>query len=228
LSFALGRIGPLAAIIVIVFYLLVLYSLALPNTPENLFASIYSESLIKTTCQHLLLLVGFNTLICQKYYDIPPILVGYQDYFLAPLPGSEALLKSGFGKGNRCCEYCFYFFLLLLFSFAMENSPFGFLFVNTSTTAAHADEPPPSPAQLDPFKIPMKIVERVMDNCYSGDGTVHPGDHLLYRDFYFHALGSLVVLSFPQLLSFSSVLSKPLSETVTSAGTAGCPTVEHL
>jgi hypothetical protein len=48
------------------------------------------------------------------------------------------------------------------------------------------------------------------------------------RDFYFRALGSLVVLSFPQLLSFSSVLSKPLSETVTSAGTAGCPTVEHL
>jgi hypothetical protein len=38
----------------------------------------------------------------------------------------------------------------------------------------------PPPAQLDPFKIPMKIVERVMDNCYSGDGTVHPGDHLLF------------------------------------------------
>jgi hypothetical protein len=38
----------------------------------------------------------------------------------------------------------------------------------------------PLPAQLDPFKIPMKIVERVMNNCYSGDGTVHPGDHLLF------------------------------------------------
>jgi hypothetical protein len=47
-------------------------------------------------------------------------------------------------------------------------------------------------------------------------------------DFYFCALGSLVVLSFPQLLSFSSVLSNPLSETVTSAGTAGCPMVQHL
>jgi hypothetical protein len=33
LSFALERIGPLAPIIVIVFYLLVLYLLALPNTP---------------------------------------------------------------------------------------------------------------------------------------------------------------------------------------------------
>jgi hypothetical protein len=33
---------------------------------------------------------------------------------------------------------------------------------------------------LDPFKIPLKIVERVMNNCYSGDGTAHPGDHLLF------------------------------------------------
>jgi hypothetical protein len=49
---------------------------------------------------------------------------------------------------------------LLLFYFAMENSPFGFLFGNTSTTAAHVDEPPP-PTELDHFKIPMKIVERV-------------------------------------------------------------------
>ena len=31
-----------------------------------------------------------------------------------------------------------------------------------------------------PFKIPMKSFERVMNNCYLGDGTVHPGDHLLF------------------------------------------------
>jgi hypothetical protein len=78
LSFAKERIGTLAATIVIVFYLLVLYLFALPNTPENLFASIYSETLIKATSQHLLLLVGFDTLIYQKYYDTPPILVGHQ------------------------------------------------------------------------------------------------------------------------------------------------------
>jgi hypothetical protein len=36
-----------------------------------------------------------------------------------------------------------------------------------------------------------------------------------FWDFYFCALGSLVVLSFPQPLSFSSVLPKPLSETLT-------------
>jgi hypothetical protein len=34
--------------------------------------------LIKTAHQHLLLLVGFNTLIYRKYYDTPPILVGHQ------------------------------------------------------------------------------------------------------------------------------------------------------
>jgi hypothetical protein len=114
LSFAQERIGPLAAIIITFFYLLTLYLFALPNTPENPFASIYSESLIKTTGQHLLLLVGFDTLIYRKYYDTPPILVGHQDYFLAPLPGSEALLKSGIGKGNCRCEYCFYFYFILL------------------------------------------------------------------------------------------------------------------
>jgi hypothetical protein len=78
LSFASERIGPLAAIITTVFYLLALYLFVLLNTPENPFASIYSEFLIKTTCQHLLLLVRFDTLIYQKNYDTPPILVGHQ------------------------------------------------------------------------------------------------------------------------------------------------------
>jgi hypothetical protein len=92
LSFAKERIGPLAGIITTVFYLLALYLLVLPNTPENPFASICSESMIKTTHQHLLLLIGFDTLIYWKYYDTLPILMGHQDYFLAPLPRSEALL----------------------------------------------------------------------------------------------------------------------------------------
>jgi hypothetical protein len=78
LSFAEERIGPLAAIVTTVFYLLALYLLVLPNTPKNLFASIYSESLIKTTHQHLLLLIGFDTLIYRKYYHTPPILLGHQ------------------------------------------------------------------------------------------------------------------------------------------------------
>jgi hypothetical protein len=143
LSFALKRIGPrVAVIIIIVFYLLILYLLALPNTPENPFASIYSDSLIKTACQHLLLLIGFDILIYRKYYYTPPILVGHQDYFLAPLPRSEALLKSRIGKGNFRCEYCFYFYLL--FYFIMEKSPFGSLFGNTTATVTVVDEPPPA------------------------------------------------------------------------------------
>jgi hypothetical protein len=63
LSFSLERIGPLAAIIITVFYLHILYLSAFSNTPKNPFASIYSDFLIKTACQHLLLLVGFDTLI---------------------------------------------------------------------------------------------------------------------------------------------------------------------
>jgi hypothetical protein len=31
-----------------------------------------------------------------------------------------------------------------------------------------------------PFKIPLKIIERVLNNCYFGDGTIHHGDYLLF------------------------------------------------
>jgi hypothetical protein len=65
-----------------------------------------------------------------------------------------------------------------IFYFIMDKSPFGSLFGYTTAIVTVVDEPPP--AQLDPFKIPMKIVECVMNNCYSGGGTVHPGDHLLF------------------------------------------------
>ena len=102
--------------------------------------------------------------------------MGHQDYFLAPLPGSEALLKSGIGKGNFYCKCCFYFYLLVYF--IMLGSQFDFLFCGTAATSRVVDEPPP--AELDAFKIPMKIVERVMNKCYLGDGTVHPGEHLLF------------------------------------------------
>jgi hypothetical protein len=60
----------------------------------------------------------------------------------------------------------------------MEKSPFNSPFGNSTATVTVVDEP--SPAQLDPFKIPMKIVEHVMNNYYLGDGAVHPGDHLLF------------------------------------------------
>jgi hypothetical protein len=43
------------------------------------------------------------------------------------------------------------------------------------------------------------------------------------RDFYFRALRSLVVLSFPQLVSFSSVFPKPLSKTLRRSSDGGFP-----
>jgi hypothetical protein len=98
LSFALERIGQLAAIVITVFYLLALYLFALPNTPENPFASIYSESLIKTTCQHHLLLVGFDTLIYRKYYNTPPILVGHQ---ASAVGGAVDLLRNRLSIGYQ-------------------------------------------------------------------------------------------------------------------------------
>src|SRR5215217_3038685 len=48
LSFVLKRIGPLAAIISLAFYLLVLYSSVTSKPLEYLFVSIYSESFIET------------------------------------------------------------------------------------------------------------------------------------------------------------------------------------
>ena len=50
------------------------------------------EYLLKTAYHFLLLPVGFDTLTYRKHYDRSPILVGHQDSFLAPLPGSEAPL----------------------------------------------------------------------------------------------------------------------------------------
>jgi hypothetical protein len=52
LSFAEERIRPLAAIIITFFYLLALYLLVLPNTPENLFASCDDpEFITNSKCQ---------------------------------------------------------------------------------------------------------------------------------------------------------------------------------
>ena len=60
----------------------------------------------------------------------------------------------------------------------MEKRNFAFLFGKPSTTAEVEHEAPPD--DIEPFKIPMKIVKHVMNNHYVGDETVHPGDHFLY------------------------------------------------
>jgi hypothetical protein len=53
LSFMLKRIGPLAAIDTLAFYLLVLYSTAASKPPEYLSVSIYGESFTETACHQL-------------------------------------------------------------------------------------------------------------------------------------------------------------------------------
>ena len=79
LSFELKRIGLFAAIIVALFYLLVLHSLFKLKIQKHFSFSACSETLLKSTCQHLLLLVGFDTLTYRKDYDRSPILVGHQN-----------------------------------------------------------------------------------------------------------------------------------------------------
>ena len=69
-------------------------------------------------------------------------------------------------------------FVTACYSVCNMDNPLGFLFGKTTTTSRVVDEPPP--IEIDPFKIPTSIVDRVMDNYYLGDGTVHPGDHLLF------------------------------------------------
>ena len=58
------------------------------------------NTLLKTACHFLLLLVGFDTLTYQKDYDKSPILVCHQDSFLALLLWSEVPLVSGVWYGN--------------------------------------------------------------------------------------------------------------------------------
>src|SRR3954464_40521 len=116
LSFAKKGLGHLLHLF-FVFITCILFCCFIRKPLKIRLLSIYRDFLLHTTSQHLLLLVGIDTPIYRKYYDTPPILVGHQDYFLASLPGSEALLKSGTGKGNFYCEYCFCYCLLLCFQY---------------------------------------------------------------------------------------------------------------
>jgi hypothetical protein len=101
LSIALERIGPRAAITITVFYLLILYLFALSNSPENLFASIYSESLIKTTYQHLLLLIGFNILFFEST-TIHPYTCGSSDAWEV-FPLSTGFWLARLGSKHKSC-----------------------------------------------------------------------------------------------------------------------------
>ena len=87
-------LGHLAAL-----YLLCLlvtrYYLSYHKTIYHLQFQCFQKTLLKTAYHFLLLLIGFDTLTYRKDYARSPTLVGHQDSFLAPLPGSVALLVSG-------------------------------------------------------------------------------------------------------------------------------------
>ena len=73
-------------------------------------------------------------------------------------------------------SFCF----LFLFSLVrlMEDCALSSLLgVGRSTTPVVEKGPPPT--ECTPFKIPLGIIERVMNDHYAGDGTVHPSIHLL-------------------------------------------------
>ena len=88
-------LGHLAAL-----YLLLLLDCSLQfilsqNYLLPLISVLAENTLLKTAYHFLLLLVGFDTLTYRKDYDRSPILVGHQDSFLVPLPGSVAPLVGG-------------------------------------------------------------------------------------------------------------------------------------
>ena len=92
LSFATKRIGSPCCTL---FTFITCYPLRITLSQNYLLPliSVLAENtLLKTAYHFLLLLIGFNTLTYRKDYDRSPLLVGHQDSFLAPFPGSVALL----------------------------------------------------------------------------------------------------------------------------------------
>ena len=95
LSFASKRIGPPCCTLFTFVTCCSLQSILSQNYLLPLISVLAEITLPKTAYHFLLLLVGFDTLTYRKDYDRSPILVGHQDSFLAPLPGSVAPLVGG-------------------------------------------------------------------------------------------------------------------------------------
>src|SRR3954464_3425352 len=76
-------------------YLLLVTNYLITKLSVPIISVLAENTLLKTAYHFLQLLVGFDTLTYRKDYDRSPILVGHQDSFLAPLPGSEAPLVGG-------------------------------------------------------------------------------------------------------------------------------------
>ena len=95
LSFATKRIGPPCCTLFTFVTCCSLQIILSQNYPLPLILALAENTLLETAYHFLLLLIGFDTLTYRKDYDRSPILVGHQDSFLAPLPGSVAPLIGG-------------------------------------------------------------------------------------------------------------------------------------
>ena len=89
------RIGPPCFTLFILVTCYLLRIILSQNYLLPIISVLAENTLLKTACHFLLLFVGFDTLTYWKDYDRSPTLVGHQDSFLAPLPGSEAPLVGG-------------------------------------------------------------------------------------------------------------------------------------
>ena len=61
----------------------------------------------------------------------------------------------------------------------MESFTVGYMFGNDSQITPVVERSSPI-TEIASFEIHIGIVDRVMENRYAGDGTVHPGEQLLY------------------------------------------------
>ena len=95
LSFATKRIGPPCCTLFTFVTCCSLEIILSQNYMLPLISVLAENTMLETAYHFLPLLVEFDALTYRKEYDRSPILVGHQDSFLAPLPGSEAPLVGG-------------------------------------------------------------------------------------------------------------------------------------
>src|SRR3954462_14696498 len=76
-------------------YLLLVTNYPITKLSVTTYFNTCREYLAENRLSFPLLLVGFDTLTYRKDYDRSPTLVGHQDSFLVPLPGSEVPLVGG-------------------------------------------------------------------------------------------------------------------------------------
>ena len=92
LSFAIKRIGPPCCTLFTIVTCCSLQIILSQNYLLQLISVLAENTLLKTACHFLLLLIGFDTLTYRKDYDRSPILVGHQ--------GAVAGECSAFGRWN--------------------------------------------------------------------------------------------------------------------------------